>query len=56
MNKFVYLPKGNEIALISIKTVTNTLIIPIAVGLFSIFPIMRKMRKWDPVAVIERRE
>jgi len=56
LNRFVYNPKGEILTIFSTNVLTYTLIIPIMVGLFSILPIAMRLRKWDPVAVIERRE
>ncbi len=56
LNKFVYNPKGDILNMFSLNVLGYTLIIPVMVGLFSILPIAMRLRKWDPVAVIERRE
>ncbi len=56
LNKFIYNPKGDILSMFSMNVLSYTLIIPIMVGIFSIMPIAMRLRKWDPVAVIERRE
>ncbi len=56
LNKLVYNPKGDILSMFSLNVLGYTLIIPVMVGLFSIIPIAMRLRKWDPVAVIERRE
>lgn len=56
LNRFVYNPKGDMLSMFSANVLLYTLFIPLMVGLFSILPIAIRLRKWDPVAVIERRE
>lgn len=56
LNLLVYNPKGDILSMLSGRVIINTLIIPVMTGVFSILPIVMKLRKWDPVAVIERRE
>jgi len=47
---------GQGIALISTNGVINTLFIPIMVVICAAIPILRKLKKWDPIVVIERKE
>ncbi len=56
LNKYVYNPDGNVLTMFSVNELINTLIIPLMVGFFSIIPIILRLVKWDPVAIIERRE
>jgi hypothetical protein len=56
LNVFVYNPNGNIIRMVGSDVYTNTLIVPIMVSLFSTFPILMKLRRWDPITIIERRD
>ncbi len=56
MNKAIYYPRGDVITIFSINVLFYTLMIPLIVGFFSIIPIVLRLRNWDPIAVIERRE
>lgn len=56
LNTFLYNPKGNIISVIDIKVLIYTGIIPLMVGIISIFPITKKLKKCDPIAIIERRD
>jgi putative ABC transport system permease protein len=56
LNALVYNPKGDILNMFAVNVFLYTFIIPIMVGLFSILPIAMRLRKWDPVAVIERRD
>jgi putative ABC transport system permease protein len=56
LNSLVYNPKGDVLSMFATNVLLYTLFIPVMVGLFSILPIAMRLRKWDPVAVIERRE
>jgi putative ABC transport system permease protein len=56
INKFLLQPKGQALYFFSTTGLLNTLIIPVMVVLCATVPIFRKLKKWDPIAVIERRE
>jgi putative ABC transport system permease protein len=56
INKALLEPKGQFLYFFTQEGFMNTLIIPVMVIICSTIPILRKLRKWDPIAVIERRE
>jgi putative ABC transport system permease protein len=56
LNYFVYNPQGSVLNFFSYNVFENTLCIPIVATLFSILPILSKMRKQDPITIIERRD
>jgi putative ABC transport system permease protein len=56
LNTLLYYPKGNIVNVYNIRVLIYTLIIPIIVAGASILPITRKLKKCDPIAIIERRE
>ncbi|MCX7920846.1 MAG: ABC transporter permease [Clostridia bacterium] len=56
LNRAIYNPRGDVISIFSLNVLIYTLMIPVIVGLFSIFPITMRLRNWDPIAIIERRE
>ena len=56
LNYFVYNPQGSVLNFFSLNVFENTLCIPIVATIFSILPILSKMRKQDPITIIERRD
>lgn len=56
LNQFVYIPQGNTVNFFTPTVFKYTLTIPIMVTIFSIFPILIKMRRQDPITIIERRD
>jgi len=48
--------KGQTMPLITLQATINTLIIPVMVLICAAFPILYKLNKWDPIAIIERRD
>ena len=48
--------KGQTMPLMTLQATLNTLIIPIMVLTCAAFPILYKLNKWDPIAIIERRD
>lgn len=55
LNKTIYNPQGQVLTLFDFRELFFTLFIPIMVGVFSLYPIIRVLKKWDPISVIERR-
>lgn len=56
LNKLIYTPKGTPLTLISTSSVVYTLIIPLMVAIFSLLPILFKLRRQDAISIIERRD
>lgn len=56
VNVFLLNAKGQTLYFFTPTGLINTLIIPVMVIICATFPILRKLKKWDPIAVIERRE
>jgi putative ABC transport system permease protein len=56
LNSLVYIPQGTTLDFFTPKVFEYTLAIPLMVALFSILPILTKMRKQDPITIIERRD
>lgn len=56
INYFVLYPIGQNLYFFTHQVFVNTLFIPIMVLLCAAYPILHKLRKWDPIAIIERRE
>jgi putative ABC transport system permease protein len=56
LNGTVYTSKGLPLTLISTYSVVYTLIIPLMVAVFSLLPILRKLRRQDAITTIERRD
>jgi ABC-type antimicrobial peptide transport system permease subunit len=56
LNYFLLAGKGLHLYLFTTSGFTNTLFIPVMVMICAAFPILYKFRKWDPIAVIERRD
>ncbi|MEL4105586.1 ABC transporter permease [Oscillospiraceae bacterium WX1] len=56
LNKAVYLPQGNVLNFFNIKVLVYTFCIPVMVAVFSILPIIMKLRRQDPITTIERRD
>jgi putative ABC transport system permease protein len=56
LNIFVYNPDGNIIRMTGANVYTNTLTVPIMVSIFSAVPIILRLRRWDPITIIERRD
>lgn len=50
---FVYIPRGEELYMISVDCLLRALSIPIFGTLFSIIPIWRMLKRLDPIAIIE---
>jgi ABC-type lipoprotein release transport system permease subunit len=55
LNIFIYIPQGVSMNPFKINVLINTLIIPVISALMSIIPLMRYLKKTDPISVIERR-
>jgi ABC-type antimicrobial peptide transport system permease subunit len=56
LNYFLLAGKGQHLYLFTTSGFINTLFIPVMVMICAAFPILNKFRKWDPIAVIERRD
>lgn len=56
LNITSYNPKGLILNFLNIKVFVYTLAIPLSVALFSIYPIFMKVRRQDPITIIERRD
>jgi putative ABC transport system permease protein len=56
VNHFILAPKGQALYFFTLSGLINTLIVPVLVIICAVVPILRKLKKWDPIAVIERRE
>lgn len=56
LNYFVLAPEGQSLYFFTTTGLTNTLFIPVMVLICAAFPILRRLKKWDPIAVIERRD
>lgn len=56
LNIYVYTPKGTPLTVISVSVIENTLIIPVMVAVFSLLPILIKLRRQDAITIIERRD
>ena len=56
LNVFLLADKGQSLALFTRNGLMNTIYMPIMVLVCAAIPIARKLGKWDPIAVIERRE
>lgn len=55
LNKTIYNPQGQVLSLFDLREIFFTMFIPVMVGVFSLYPIVRVLKKWDPISVIERR-
>jgi len=55
LNFLIYNPQGSMLNLFSANVFENTIYIPVAAVLFSVLPILSKMRKQDPITIIEGR-
>ncbi len=56
INALLLADKGQHLYMFTMTGFTNTLFIPAMVLICASFPIVRRLRKWDPIAVIERRD
>lgn len=56
LNYFVLTAKGQSLYFFTNTGFINTLSIPIMVLICAAYPILRKLQKWDPIAVIEWRD
>lgn len=56
LNFFYLNGKGQGLYFFTSQGLINTLFIPVMVLICAAYPILRKLKKWDPIAVIERRE
>ncbi|HAN20060.1 MAG TPA: hypothetical protein DCP51_00015 [Clostridiales bacterium] len=56
LNLFVLSDKGQSLYFFTDDGLINTLSIPIMVLICAAYPILRRLKKWDPIAVIERRD
>lgn len=56
INLSVLSSRGQALYFFTTTGLINTLFIPIMVFICTAYPIMRKLKKWDPIAVIERRD
>jgi putative ABC transport system permease protein len=56
LNHFVLASKGQTLYFFTSTGLINTLFIPVMVLICAAFPILRKFKKWDAIAVIERRD
>lgn len=56
LNRLIYTAKGTPLALASADSVGYTLAIPLMVAVFSLLPILIKLRRQDAITVIERRD
>lgn len=55
LNVAIYVPQGAYMNPFSVNVLFNTLIIPIVSTVMSIIPLMRYLKRTDPISVIERR-
>lgn len=55
-NALLLTPKGQTLYFFIPAVLTNTLLVPLMVFICTVAPILRKFRKWDPIAIIERRD
>lgn len=56
INFLILAQKGQHLYFFTLTGFINTLFIPVMVLICSSYPILKKLKKWDPIAVIERRE
>ena len=56
LNELVYVPQGNILNFLNLTVFEYSLAIPLMVAIFSALPILMKMRKQDPITIIERRD
>lgn len=56
VNYLILSKKGQILYFFTELGVINTLVIPVMIIIFAIVPLLRKLKKWDPISVIERRE
>lgn len=56
INYLVLASKGQTLYFFTATGLTNTLFIPVMVLICAAFPILRRLKQWDPIAVIERRD
>ena len=56
VNRFILYPIGQKLYFFTSLGLVNTLIIPFMVIACATYPILRKLKKWDPISVIERRD
>jgi len=56
VNTLLLNPSGQHLYFFTPIGLINTLIIPVMVIICATVPMLRKLKKWDPIAVIERRE
>lgn len=55
VNHLILEPKGEALYFFTKDGLINTLIIPIMVIVFATVPVLRRLKKWDPISVIERK-
>lgn len=55
LNVTIYVPQGAYMNPLSINVLINTLVIPIVSVVMSVIPLMRYLKRTDPISVIERR-
>lgn len=53
MNAVLYLPTGQHLSLIHIDSLLLSLCIPVFSSLFCIFPIWRRIKRTDPISILE---
>ena len=56
LNALLLNDKGLTIPAVTYDGTINTLFIPVLIVFCAALPILRKLRKWDPIAIIERRD
>jgi len=56
LNNLILYSQGQSLYFFTQMGLINTLIIPVMVVFASVIPLLRKLRKWDPISVIERRD
>ncbi len=56
INSMVLSAKGQTLYFFTGTGLLNTLFIPVMVLICAAYPILRRLKKWDPIAVIERRD
>ncbi|MCL1918403.1 MAG: ABC transporter permease [Peptococcaceae bacterium] len=55
-NQSLLAPKGQTLYFFTFSGLVYTLMIPVFVVICAAVPILRRLKKWDPITVIERRE
>ncbi len=56
INYIILYPIGQTLYFFTVQIFINTLFIPVMVLACAAYPILHKLKKWDPIAIIERRE